>query len=98
MSLGLGTYEKAMENLNCFLSGNNYKNPNNYAEYIKYGDANQLGIGGFVQKYASSEFVETVGEYTYSSNQASSTEDGSSINSLVKERKKRVIIFTLIKN
>lgn len=93
-----GTYEKAMENLNCFLSGDIYKNPNNNMDYIKYSDANQLGYGGFIRKYANSKFVETVGEYIYSSSQQNSTEDGSSISSLVKDKKKRVIIFTLIKN
>lgn len=92
-----GTYEKAMENLSCFLSGDTYKNPNNNADYIKYGDTMQQGNGGFAYRYANRKFVETIGEYTYSSNQADSTEDGSTVSSLVKPKKKRVIIFTLIK-
>lgn len=84
-----GSYDKSMENLNCFLSGQTYINPSNNSNYIKYD--------GFINKYKNSKFVETTGEYTYSSSQANSTEDGSTINSLVKEKKKRVIIFTLIK-
>lgn len=84
-----GSYYKALENLNCFLSGGTYKNPNNNSDYIKYT--------GFANQYKNDKFVETVGEYTYSSSQTDSTEDGSIVNSLVKEKKKRVIIFTLIK-
>lgn len=83
-----GSYEKARENLDCFLSGGIYKNPNNNTDYIKYD--------GFINKYKNAKFIETIGEYTYSSSQANSTEDGSTINSLVKEKKKRVIIFTKI--
>lgn len=92
-----GSYQKAMENLNCFLAGDTYKNPNNNSDYIAYGGVTQLGIGGFNEKYKNAKFVETVGEYTYSSSQADNTEDGSTVNSLVKQKKKRVIIFTLIK-
>lgn len=85
-----GSYEKARENLDCFLSGGTYKNPNNNSDYIKYD--------GFVNKYKNAKFIETIGEYEYSSSQANSsdTEDGSTINSLVKKKKKRVIIFTKI--
>lgn len=84
-----GSYAKARENLDCFLNGDTYKNPNNREDYIKYGQS-------FIEKYKNSKFVETIGEYTYNSTQTDSTEDGSSISSLVKEKKKRVIIFTLI--
>lgn len=85
-----GSYEKARENLDCFLSGKIYYNPNNNSEYIDYE--------GFANKYKNSKFIETIGEYEYSSSQAndSDTEDGSNISSLVKNKKKRVIIFTKI--
>lgn len=83
-----GSYEKAMENLSLFLSGVTYQNPNNNSKYI-YTD--------FMNKYKNEKFVETIGEYTYSSSQTEDTEDGSSISSLAKEKKKRIIIFTLIK-
>lgn len=91
-----GSYAKARENLNNFLSGKVYNNPNNNEEYIDYSKE-PLITGGFIGKYKNSKFVETIGEYTYNSTQTDSTEDGSSISSLVKEKKKRVIIFTLIK-
>lgn len=103
-----GNYEKTKENLDCFLKGDIYYNPNLYnpnlsangnkgAIYIDYKKA-PLQTGGFIGKYKSAKFVETVGEYEYSSSQASDTEDGSSIdNSLIKSKKKRIIIFTLIK-
>lgn len=90
-----GSYAKARENLDCFLNGKIYTNPNNGEEYInyKYSDGNGTS---FIERYKDKKFVETIGEYTYNSNQANGTEDGSSISSLVKEKKKRVIIFTLI--
>lgn len=87
-----GSYEKARENIDCFLSGGTYKNPNNNSDYIKYES--------FINKYKNAKFIETLGEYQYSSSQASNsdTEDGSTVSSLVKEKNKRIIIFTLIKN
>lgn len=87
-----GSYEKARENLDCFLSGGIYKNPNNNSDYIDYD--------GFVNEHKNSKFIETIGEYQYSSSQEndSDTEDGSAISSLVKKKNKRVIIFTLINN
>lgn len=92
-----GSYKKARENLDSFLSGKKYNNPNNGESYIDYSQP-PLAAGGFTQKYKNNKFVETIGEYTYSGTQASNTEEnGSSINSLVKQKKKRVIIFTLIK-
>lgn len=88
-----GSNDKAKENLKYFLEGGKYINPNNNTtEYINYGD-------GFIANYGEYKFVETIGEYTYSSSQVNGTEDEkeSSINSPVKEKKKRMIIFTLIK-
>lgn len=92
-----GSYDKTRENLDCFLSGKIYHNPNNGEKYINYADS-PLTTGGFIAKYKNRKFVETIGEYTYSSNQANNdgTEDGSLVSSLVKEKKKRVIIYTLI--
>ena len=94
-----GSYDKAKENLDSFLYGEIYYNPNNNSKYIDYSNL-PLQTGGFIGKYKDAKFVETIGEYTYSSNQEndSDTEDGSSISSLVKEKKKRIIIFTKINN
>lgn len=103
-----GTYNKTKENLDCFLNGDIYYNPNLYkpnltakenreAIYIDYKKL-PLQTGGFIGKYKSNKFVETIGEYEYSSSQTSDTEEGSTIdNSLIKKKKKRIIIFTLIK-
>lgn len=94
-----GSYEKAKENLKSFFNGEPYNNPNNNQPYIEYREL-PLQTGGFIAKYKNKKFVETVGEYTYKSDQANSsdTEDqeGSTINSLVKEKNKRIIIYTLI--
>ena len=93
-----GSYEKAKENIDCFLQGDTYKNPNNNSKYINYSEF-PLQTDGFIGKYKNTKFVETVGEYTYSSSQqvdAKDTEDGSTISSLVKQKKKRIIIFTKV--
>lgn len=90
-----GSFDKARENLDCMLSGNIYKNPNNNSNYIDYSKM-PLQIGGFISKYKNEKFIETVGEYTYSSSQVNDTEEGSSISSLIKQKNKRMIIFTKI--
>lgn len=79
--------DEAKENIDCFLEGTTYNNPNNNNEYIKYE--------GFIEKYSDRKFVETIGEYTYTDTE---DEDGNTINGLVKEKKKRIIMFTLINN
>lgn len=88
-----GSYDKIKNNLDCFLNGKIYINPNNNTNYINYSKA-PLRIGGFIGKYKDDKFVETIAEYTYSSSQ----ESDSTISSLTKEKKKRMIIFTHIKN
>ena len=90
-----GSYNKAKENIDCFLNGSVYKNPNNNSAYINYSDF-PMQTGGFIGKYRNTRFVETIGEYAYSSSQEQNTEDGSSISSLVKQKKKRIITFTKI--
>ncbi len=80
--------DKTKENLDCFLWGKTYTNQTTNTNYITYD--------GFINRYKDSKFVETIGEYTYSSSQESDTEDGSIISSIVKAKKKRMIIFTKI--
>lgn len=90
-----GTYNSARENLDCFFNGEKYKNPNNGLEY----DYQYANGKSFIEQYKNKQFLETIGEYEYSSTQSnanSDTQDGSSISSLVKQKKKRIIIFTLI--
>lgn len=77
-------------------NGEKYKNPNNGLEYKDYQYANGKS---FMEQYKNKQFLETIGEYAYSSTQTNAnndTQDGSSISSLVKQKKKRIIIFTLI--
>ena len=90
-----GTYNSARENLDCFFNGEKYKNPNNGLEY----DYQYANGKSFIEQYKNKQFLETIGEYAYSSTQTNAnndTQDGSSISSLVKQKKKRIIIFTLI--
>ena len=89
-----GSNDKIKNNLDCFLTGESYYNPNNNEEYIDYGASKNIGVGGFIAQYGNSRFVETIGEYTYNSTQ---TED-STVEASVNVRKKRIIIFTRIKN
>ena len=79
-----GSYEKIHNNLDCFLKGGKYYNPNNNTLYINYGKYSN----GFINKYRSKKFVETIQEYRYD------TEDNYLSNS--KGKSKRMIIFTLI--
>ena len=86
-----GSNDKIKNNLDCFLTGKTYYNPNNNEAYINYGSAANLGTNGFIGKYANKKFVETIAEYSYSN-----TETDISEANLTKEKKKRIIIFTLI--
>lgn len=87
-----GSNDRIKNNLDCFLSGETYYNPNNNSVYIEYGKS--IGLGGFTEKYKNAKFVETIQEYKYSTSQA----NDSTVGSLTKEKSKRMIIFTLITN
>lgn len=43
-----GSYDKTKQNLDCFLKGDIYYNPNNGEKYIDYSE--QVGEGGFIRK------------------------------------------------
>ena len=78
------------QNLDMFLSGGVYTYPDGSGNSYDYGKI--IGKGGFVEKYKSSQFRESLGEYTYnsvSSNDVAGATD-------VKGKTKRVIIYTLI--
>ena len=95
-----GRNDQIKLNLDCFLNGKIYYNPNDNSKYIDYKNDSSFGNGGFI-KYCiqnKCKFVETIGEYTFSSSQSNGTEDGSTVSSLVKPKKKRVIIYTKIDN
>lgn len=86
-----GSHERMKENLDAFINGGTYKNPNNGMDYITYD--------GFIKKYKNDKFVETILEYDYGSKQQiSGDEEGSSISDFAKTKTKRMIIFTRIKN
>ena len=58
-----GSNDRIKNNLDCFLSGNTYYNPNNNSVYIEYRKV--IGLGGFTEKYKNAKFVETIQEYKY---------------------------------
>lgn len=88
-----GSYDRIKNNLDCFLNGTIYINPNNNTNYIDYSKS-PLQLGGFIAKYKDAKFLETIEEYKYNSRQ----EEESTTGSLTKEKLKRMIIFTYIKN
>lgn len=88
-----GDYNRIKNNLDCFLNGDKFINPNDNTVYIDYS-VGELETGGFIGTYENAKFVETIAEYTYSSSQATD----STVSNLTKEKSKRMIIFTLIKN
>ena len=66
-----GSYEKSKENIDMFLQGKSYINPNNGMNYIDYKNSFATGNGfiDYVNKN-NAKFIETIAEYSYSSNQA----------------------------
>jgi len=86
-----GSISETKSNLDAFLNGSIYISPIDKKEYKNYGRDTYLA-GGFIQKYKNSKFVETISEYVYSSDT-----DTSEIGNTIKEKKKRMITFTLIK-
>lgn len=89
-----GSYESTKGNLDCFLKGSAYLNPSNNNTYIDYSKA-PLQAGGFIGKYKNKKFLETISEYSYSGGQ---TNDSQNKNSVTKDKNKRIITFTYIKN
>lgn len=88
-----GSYESAKYNIDCFLNGEIYINQSDNSNYIDYSKS-PLQNGGFIGKYKNKQFLETISEYTYNSNQSNGTQNSS----LTKEKTKRVITFTYILN
>ena len=87
-----GSLSDYKENLDAFLNGGTFY-------YISGGTDSAGNYGytysGFIKAYKNRKFKETLGEYKY--NQYNSTEDKGteSTSSLLKNRKKRVIIYQL---
>lgn len=81
----LGDTSDFKKNLDAFIFGGTFANPNGSGDNITYS--------GFINTYNTARFKETLGEYTYD---ISSEDNGKeSTNELLKNRKKRVIVYQL---
>lgn len=87
-----GNTQYYKQNLDTFLKGGKFYYPNGSGEFYDYGR-------GFIDEYRNSKFIEDLGEYTYNTNtttnDADDTSDYTDSSSSIKEKKKRVIIYTL---
>lgn len=94
-----GSYDRAKNNLDCFLHGDWYVNPNNNSNYINYANK-PLGAGGFIGQYKTQKFIEIITEYDKDGiQQEAETDDWGrtkASSSLVNKSKKRMIIFIKI--
>lgn len=79
----IGKLADYKENLDAFLYGGTF--------YYKDNSGKKYEYKGFINQYSNNKFKETLGEYTYSL----STNVEENENSLLKNRKKRVIIYQL---
>ena len=79
-----GSLDDYNENLDAFLSGGTFTYKDDKTKKYEYKR-------GFVEKYYNKKFKETLGEYTY--NLSTKVKDNE--NSLLKNRKKRVIVYQL---
>jgi len=105
-----GSKDRAKINVDCFLYGKIYKNPEiENSNYIDYSDSSQptpFSLHGFIEKCSSEKytFVETIKEYepnTIDKTVKESDEDSnraSLASSSTKDKSKRMIIFTLIED
>lgn len=85
-----GSAEDYKANLQAFLNGKIFSYPSGLGEY-NYGNYNRNGKS-FLEYYADSQFIETIGEYS------TSTKDtfASSLNQGIRDNKnKRVIVYQL---
>ena len=79
----VGTSADYKENLDAFLFGGTFAYKDNSGKKYTYT--------GFISKYSDKKFKETLGEYTYNI----SANNENNTNTLLKNRKKRVIIYQL---
>lgn len=84
-----GSNDKIKLNLDAFLRGGEFKNPNTDLLYKNYKNDKFLNKGGFIKQYKNKKFIESIGEYSYRTD-----ED----NNLENDKNKRVIYYTLITN
>lgn len=86
----VGKPEDFKTNLDAFLSGGKFYDPGNPTR-VAYDYSAQYG--GFISRFNGKKFKEMLGEYTY--NVESSGGSSGLENSLLKNRKKRVIVYQL---
>ena len=91
-----GNMKYYKQNLDMFLSGGKFVAPSLNGMDYDYSKINGWnGTKGFIQQYKGDKFRESLGEYTY--NKVEDTDDGTNSGlTNVKEKKKRVIIYTLM--
>jgi len=80
------------QNLDAFLSGGKFYNPNGNGMYYDYSDTFKES---FIEHYRKEKFIENLGEYTYNATNLESEDEDLLNSGLIKEKKKRVIIYTL---
>ncbi len=94
-----GSTDYYKQNLDMFLSGGTFISPSGNGMDYNYSSRaiNGWGNNSFIEQYKDKRFRETLGEYTYNDVTSGVGNSGSSSGvTNVKERKKRVIIYTLI--
>ncbi len=85
-----GTTEDYKKNLDAFLNGGKFNYPSDPTK-VAYDYSKEVGTntGGFIANYGNRKFKEMLGEYTYN------TGDETSQNGLLKNKKKRVVVYQL---
>ena len=73
------------------LYGNKFYFPDGSGMFYDY-KSELLNAEGFIGKYSGKQFYEMIGEYTYNIG----TDEEQKTNELLKNRKKRVIIYQLV--
>lgn len=87
----LGQESDYKKNLDAFLNGTKYVYPSDETKEYNYGSTHEQH-GGFISRYSGDKFKEMLGVYIY--NLTTDEEEGV-YNSLLKNKKKRVIIYQL---
>lgn len=71
------------------MSGGTFESPSGNGINYDYSSS------GFISKYKNKKFIESLGEYTYNASNLETYDEGYN-STLIQNRKKRVIIYTLV--
>lgn len=88
-----GSLSDYKENIDAFLNGGFFKYKSDGTD--ENGKTGYDYKPGFIANYKSKKFKETLGEYRYNQNNSTEDENTKYTSSLLKNRKKRVIIYQL---